>query len=104
MLEILESRLKLLSGQTGVSVEQKIAEMQDTVRKAKVKRKSIKKSVALFGIMMLLVASDKTSNSSSILFTESTLKMASTTTFITHFLESNASCLLSCFSVGWLVG
>lgn len=36
MLQVLESRLKLLSGETGVSMEQKIAEMQDTVRKAKV--------------------------------------------------------------------
>lgn len=35
-LQTLESRLKLLSGETGLSVEQKIAEVQDSVRKAKV--------------------------------------------------------------------
>lgn len=35
-LVTLESRLKLLSGETGLSVEQKIAEVQDSVRKAKV--------------------------------------------------------------------
>lgn len=35
-LEMLESRLKLLSGETGLSVEQKIAEIQESVRKAKV--------------------------------------------------------------------
>ncbi|TMS17477.1 F-BAR and double SH3 domains protein 2 [Larimichthys crocea] len=34
-LQTLESRLKLLSGETGLSVEQKIAEVQDSVRKAK---------------------------------------------------------------------
>ena len=36
-LQTLESRLKLLSGETGLSVEQKIAEVQDSVRKAKVR-------------------------------------------------------------------
>ena len=35
-LQTLESRLKLLSGDTCLSVEQKIAEVQDSVRKAKV--------------------------------------------------------------------
>ncbi|KAF0039303.1 hypothetical protein F2P81_007538 [Scophthalmus maximus] len=34
-LQMLESRLKLLSGETGLSVEQRIVEMQDSVRKAK---------------------------------------------------------------------
>ncbi|CAB1437098.1 unnamed protein product [Pleuronectes platessa] len=34
-LQMLGSRLKLLSGETGLSVEQKIAEVQDNVRKAK---------------------------------------------------------------------
>lgn len=33
---MLESRLKLLSGETALSVEQKIAEVQESVRKAKV--------------------------------------------------------------------
>ncbi|XP_015251863.1 PREDICTED: F-BAR and double SH3 domains protein 1-like, partial [Cyprinodon variegatus] len=37
-LEMLESRLKLLSGETGLSVEQKISEVQETVRKAKLSR------------------------------------------------------------------
>ncbi|XP_076595719.1 F-BAR and double SH3 domains protein 1-like [Chaetodon auriga] len=37
-LQMLESRLKLLSGETGLSVEQKIAEVQDSVRKAKLSR------------------------------------------------------------------
>lgn len=37
---MLESRLKLLSGETGVSMEQKIAEVQDTVRKAQVNYQS----------------------------------------------------------------
>lgn len=35
-LQMLESRLKLLSGETALSVEQKIAEVQESVRKAKV--------------------------------------------------------------------
>lgn len=34
---MLESRLQLLSGETGLSVEQKIAEVQESVRKAKVR-------------------------------------------------------------------
>lgn len=33
---MLESRLMLLSGETALSVEQKIAEVQESVRKAKV--------------------------------------------------------------------
>ncbi|KAM9377425.1 F-BAR and double SH3 domains protein 1-like isoform 2-T2 [Pholidichthys leucotaenia] len=37
-LQMLESRLKLLSGETGLSVEHKIAEVQDNVRKAKLNR------------------------------------------------------------------
>lgn len=37
-LEMLGSRLKLLSGETGLSVEQKIVEIQETVRKAKLDR------------------------------------------------------------------
>ncbi|XP_034454651.1 F-BAR and double SH3 domains protein 1-like [Hippoglossus hippoglossus] len=37
-LQMLVSRLKLLSGETGLSVEQKIAEVQDSVRKAKLSR------------------------------------------------------------------
>ncbi|XP_042275010.1 F-BAR and double SH3 domains protein 1-like isoform X1 [Thunnus maccoyii] len=37
-LRTLESRLKLLSGETGLSVEQKIAEVQDSVRKARLSR------------------------------------------------------------------
>ncbi|KAM9741549.1 F-BAR and double SH3 domains protein 1-like isoform 2-T2 [Menidia menidia] len=37
-LQMLESRLKLLSGETGLSVEQKIAEVQESVRKAKLSR------------------------------------------------------------------
>ncbi|XP_069026867.1 F-BAR and double SH3 domains protein 1-like [Embiotoca jacksoni] len=37
-LQVLKSRLKLLSGETGLSVEQKIAEVQESVRKAKLSR------------------------------------------------------------------
>ncbi|XP_055080656.1 F-BAR and double SH3 domains protein 1-like [Periophthalmus magnuspinnatus] len=37
-LELLQSRLKLLSGETSASVEQKIAEVQDTLRKAQLSR------------------------------------------------------------------
>nr|XP_043897114.1 F-BAR and double SH3 domains protein 1-like isoform X2 [Solea senegalensis] len=37
-LQVLESRLMLLSGETGLSVEQKITEVQDSVRKAKLSR------------------------------------------------------------------
>ncbi|XP_056296104.1 F-BAR and double SH3 domains protein 1-like [Pseudoliparis swirei] len=37
-LQMLERRLKLLSGETGFSVEQKIAEVQDSVRKAKLSK------------------------------------------------------------------
>ncbi|XP_072289017.1 F-BAR and double SH3 domains protein 1-like [Eucyclogobius newberryi] len=37
-LELLQSRLKLLSGETSVSVEQKITEVQDTLRKAQLSR------------------------------------------------------------------
>lgn len=36
VLQMLEGRLKLLSGETGLSVEHKIAEVQESVRKAKV--------------------------------------------------------------------
>ncbi|XP_078117122.1 F-BAR and double SH3 domains protein 1-like isoform X3 [Sander vitreus] len=43
----LESRLKLLSGETGLSVEQKIAEVQDTVRKAKLSRVKAEARLAL---------------------------------------------------------
>ncbi|XP_036934004.1 F-BAR and double SH3 domains protein 1-like isoform X4 [Acanthopagrus latus] len=37
-LQTLESRLKLLSGETGLSVAQKMADVQDSVRKAKLSR------------------------------------------------------------------
>ncbi|XP_034739151.1 F-BAR and double SH3 domains protein 1-like isoform X2 [Etheostoma cragini] len=46
-LQMLESRLKLLSGETGLSVEQKIAEVQDTVRKAKLSRVKAEARLAL---------------------------------------------------------
>ncbi|KAM4732994.1 F-BAR and double SH3 domains protein 1-like isoform 1-T1 [Anableps anableps] len=46
-LEMLESRQKLLSGETGVSVEQKIAEIQETVRKAKLSRVKAEARLAL---------------------------------------------------------
>ncbi|MEQ2253123.1 hypothetical protein ILYODFUR_028955 [Ilyodon furcidens] len=44
---MLESRLKLLSGETGLSVEQKIAEVQETVRKAKLSRVKAEARLAL---------------------------------------------------------
>ncbi|XP_049898464.1 F-BAR and double SH3 domains protein 2-like isoform X2 [Epinephelus moara] len=46
-LQMLESRLKLLSGETGLSVEQKIAEVQDSVRKAKLSRVKAEARLAL---------------------------------------------------------
>ncbi|XP_019126581.1 F-BAR and double SH3 domains protein 1 isoform X2 [Larimichthys crocea] len=46
-LQTLESRLKLLSGETGLSVEQKIAEVQDSVRKAKLSRVKAEARLAL---------------------------------------------------------
>ncbi|KAM6952067.1 F-BAR and double SH3 domains protein 1-like [Lycodopsis pacificus] len=46
-LQMLESRLKLLSGDTGYSVEQKIAEVQDSVRKAKLSRVKAEARLAL---------------------------------------------------------
>ncbi|XP_069387188.1 F-BAR and double SH3 domains protein 1-like [Paralichthys olivaceus] len=46
-LQMLESRLKLLSGETGLSVQQKIAEVQDSVRKAKLSRVKAEARLAL---------------------------------------------------------
>ncbi|XP_040904642.1 F-BAR and double SH3 domains protein 1-like isoform X2 [Toxotes jaculatrix] len=46
-LQMLESRLKLLSGETGLSVEQKITEVQDSVRKAKLSRVKAEARLAL---------------------------------------------------------
>ncbi|MED6277451.1 hypothetical protein CHARACLAT_013663, partial [Characodon lateralis] len=46
-LKMLESRLKLLSGETGLSVEQKIEEVQETVRKAKLSRVKAEARLAL---------------------------------------------------------
>ncbi|XP_029282919.1 F-BAR and double SH3 domains protein 1-like [Cottoperca gobio] len=46
-LQTLESRLKLLSGETGLSVEQKIKEVQDSVRKAKLSRVKAEARLAL---------------------------------------------------------
>ncbi|XP_035525627.1 F-BAR and double SH3 domains protein 1-like [Morone saxatilis] len=46
-LQTLESRLKLLSGETGLSVEQKIAEVQESVRKAKLSRVKAEARLAL---------------------------------------------------------
>ncbi|XP_020509028.1 F-BAR and double SH3 domains protein 1 isoform X1 [Labrus bergylta] len=46
-LQTLESRLKLLSGETGLSVEQRIAEVQDSVRKAKLSRVKAEARLAL---------------------------------------------------------
>ncbi|KAM7388916.1 hypothetical protein PAMP_022918 [Pampus punctatissimus] len=46
-LRTLESRLKLLSGETGLSVEQKIAEVQDSVRKARLSRVKAEARLAL---------------------------------------------------------
>ncbi|XP_034400251.1 F-BAR and double SH3 domains protein 1-like [Cyclopterus lumpus] len=46
-LQMLERRLKLLSGETGFSVEQKIAEVQDSVRKAKLSRVKAEARLAL---------------------------------------------------------
>ncbi|KAM9356638.1 F-BAR and double SH3 domains protein 1-like [Symphorus nematophorus] len=46
-LQTLESRLKLLSGEMGLSVEQKVAEVQDSVRKAKLSRVKAEARMAL---------------------------------------------------------
>ncbi|XP_018519974.1 F-BAR and double SH3 domains protein 2 isoform X2 [Lates calcarifer] len=46
-LQMLESRLKLLSGETGLSVEQKITEVQDSVRKALLSRVKAEARLAL---------------------------------------------------------
>ncbi|XP_041654038.1 F-BAR and double SH3 domains protein 1-like isoform X2 [Cheilinus undulatus] len=46
-LQMLESRLKLLSGETVLNVEQKIAEVQDSVRKAKLSRVKAEARLAL---------------------------------------------------------
>uniref|UniRef100_A0A3B5BI02 FCH and double SH3 domains protein 1-like n=1 Tax=Stegastes partitus TaxID=144197 RepID=A0A3B5BI02_9TELE len=46
-LQMLESRLKLLSGETGLSVEQKITEVQESVRKAKLSRVKAEARLAL---------------------------------------------------------
>ncbi|XP_030595989.1 F-BAR and double SH3 domains protein 1-like [Archocentrus centrarchus] len=46
-LQMLESRLKLLSGETALSVEQKMAEVQDGVRKAKLSRAKAEARLAL---------------------------------------------------------
>ncbi|XP_013770374.1 F-BAR and double SH3 domains protein 1-like isoform X1 [Pundamilia nyererei] len=46
-LQMLESRLKLLSGETALSVEQKIAEVQESVRKAKLNRAKAEARLAL---------------------------------------------------------
>ncbi|XP_073343338.1 F-BAR and double SH3 domains protein 1-like [Pagrus major] len=46
-LQTLESRLKLLSGETGLSVAQKMAEVQDSVRKAKLSRVKAEARLAL---------------------------------------------------------
>ncbi|AWP12598.1 putative FCH and double SH3 domains protein 1-like [Scophthalmus maximus] len=46
-LQMLESRLKLLSGETGLSVEQRIVEMQDSVRKAKLGKVKAEARLAL---------------------------------------------------------
>lgn len=58
---MLESRLKLLSGETGLSVEQKIAEVQDSVRKAKVLlgRVLVFVLVLLFNLVLLLLSNKK---------------------------------------------
>lgn len=47
VLQVLESRLKFLSGETGVSMEQKIAEVQDTVRKAQVNYRKLPVAVTV---------------------------------------------------------
>ncbi|XP_020562465.1 F-BAR and double SH3 domains protein 1 isoform X1 [Oryzias latipes] len=47
VLQMLESRLQLLSGETGLSVEQKIAEVQESVRKAKLSRVKAEARLAL---------------------------------------------------------
>ncbi|XP_056239368.1 F-BAR and double SH3 domains protein 1-like isoform X2 [Seriola aureovittata] len=49
-VQMLESRLKLLSGDTGFSVEQKIAEVQDSVRKAKLSRVKAEARLALLSV------------------------------------------------------
>ncbi|XP_071313196.1 F-BAR and double SH3 domains protein 1-like [Trachinotus anak] len=46
-LQMLETRLKLLSGETGLSVEQRITEVQDSVRKAKLSRVKAEARLAL---------------------------------------------------------
>lgn len=57
---MLESRLKLLSGETGLSMEQKIAEVQDTVRKAQVNYSKL--PVAVFHTGTVPSTSDRSSN------------------------------------------
>ncbi|XP_029958982.1 F-BAR and double SH3 domains protein 1-like [Salarias fasciatus] len=49
-LQMLESRLKLLSGETGLSVEQKIAEVQDNVRKTKLSRVKAEARLAVLSL------------------------------------------------------
>ncbi|XP_027887227.1 F-BAR and double SH3 domains protein 1-like [Xiphophorus couchianus] len=49
-LEMLESRQKLLSGETGLNVEQKITEVQETVRKAKLSRVKAEARLALLAL------------------------------------------------------
>uniref|UniRef100_A0A096M475 FCH and double SH3 domains 1 n=1 Tax=Poecilia formosa TaxID=48698 RepID=A0A096M475_POEFO len=49
-LDVLESRRKLLSGETGLSVEQKITEVQETVRKAKLSRVKAEARLALLAL------------------------------------------------------
>ncbi|XP_028271200.1 F-BAR and double SH3 domains protein 1-like isoform X2 [Parambassis ranga] len=49
-LQTLESRLKLLSGETSLSVEQKMAEVQDSVRKAKLSRVKAEARLSLLSV------------------------------------------------------
>ncbi|PWA32497.1 hypothetical protein CCH79_00016675, partial [Gambusia affinis] len=49
-LEMLESRQKVLSGETGLNVEQKITEVQETVRKAKLSRVKAEARLALLAL------------------------------------------------------
>ncbi|XP_022612871.1 F-BAR and double SH3 domains protein 1-like isoform X2 [Seriola dumerili] len=49
-VQMLKSRLKLLSGDTGFSVEHKIAEVQDSVRKAKLSRVKAEARLALLSV------------------------------------------------------
>ncbi|XP_026187010.1 F-BAR and double SH3 domains protein 1-like [Mastacembelus armatus] len=46
-LQMLKERLKVLSGETGLNVEQKIAEVQDSIRKAKLSRVKAEARLAL---------------------------------------------------------